>query len=45
MWQIQLIYTDNNKVYTISMEDIERYVDKETIDKMKIGLLKEIAKL
>ena len=44
MWSIALIY-DSGKRYILPFEIVEKYVDKEIIDKIKMEALKEIQKL
>lgn len=45
MLQIQLVYTDNGKRYTFPQELLEKFVDEETLAKIKAELLREIRKL
>lgn len=44
MWSIAIIY-DSDKRYVIPFSVVEKYVDKEIIDKIKAEALKEIQKL
>lgn len=43
-WKIALVY-DSGKRYIIPFEVVEKYVDKETIAKIKTEALKEVQKL
>lgn len=45
MLQVALIYTDNDKRYTFPQELLEKYVDEQTLAKIKKEILKEIQKL
>ena len=45
MYQVQLIYTASGKKYTFPQELLEKYVDSETLAKIKVEILKEINKL
>lgn len=44
MWQLILAYVDSGKRYLIPFEIVEKYVDSETIDRIKIEAMKEIQK-
>lgn len=44
MLQVAIIY-DSGKRYIFPIEIIEKYVDKEILDKIKAELIKEIQKL
>lgn len=43
MWRLQVVY-ESDKRYFIPFEIVEKYVDKEIIDKIKAEVLKEIRK-
>lgn len=45
MLQIQLTYTNSGKKYTFPQELLEKYVDAQTLAKIKKEILKEITKL
>lgn len=43
MWRLALIY-DSGKRYIIPFDILEKYVDEQTLDKIKKEALKEIQK-
>lgn len=45
MWQLQVTYVESGKKYTLPIELLEKFVDTETIAKIKVEALKEIQKL
>jgi len=44
MWRLQVVY-DSGKRYLIPFEIVEKYVDKDTIEQIKIEALKEVQKI
>lgn len=44
MWQLMVVY-ESGRRYLIPFEIVEKYVDKQTIDKIKADVKKEIRKL
>lgn len=44
MWKLALIF-DSGKRYVLPFSIVEKYVDKETIGKIKTEALKEIQKI
>lgn len=45
MFQVQLIYTASGKKYTFPQEILEKVLDKQTLEKLKTEVLKEVNKL
>lgn len=43
--QIALIYTASGKRYTFPQELLEKFVNEETLAKIKVEIIKEIQKL
>jgi hypothetical protein len=44
MWQLAIIYSEDKR-YIIPFDIVEKYVEKEIVDKIKAEALKEIKKL
>lgn len=42
MFNLLVVYTSSDKKYTLPLEVIEKVVDKETLEKIKTQVLKEI---
>lgn len=45
MFHLQVVYDESGKRYLVPFEIIEKYVDEETIAKIKAEILKEIQRI
>lgn len=43
-YEIQLVYTDTQKKYTLPMEIFEKVLKKEDVEKLKEAVRREVAK-
>lgn len=44
MWQLALVYDEDNKRYLIPFEIVEKLVDERTLEQIKVAALKEVQK-
>lgn len=45
MFEIKIVYTESGNKYTVPFKVFEKHLSKENLDKIKIDIKKEIAKL